>query len=62
MSDGPLDGLDVPLEDAIAAIVGSGYSALVSCVPGRLAYFEDEGPDQKYILERASQDSYAPDP
>jgi hypothetical protein len=26
----------------------------VSCIPGRLAYFEAEGPGQRYVLERAS--------
>jgi len=47
-----LDRLDMPLLKALTEIVGQHYGALVSCIPGRLAYFEGEGPGVRYILER----------
>jgi hypothetical protein len=45
-----LDGQEVDLETALEKIVGSQEGALISCVPGRLGYFEDE--DGRFILER----------
>ena len=45
-----LDGQEVDLETALQEIVGSQEGALISCVPGRLGYFEDE--DERFILER----------
>lgn len=38
------------LEPAIALVYGRGYGVIVSCIPGRLAYFEDE--DGRYFLYR----------
>ena len=35
------EGAMMPLADAIKAVFGSGYGAAVSCLPGRLAYFEN---------------------
>jgi hypothetical protein len=40
----------MPLADALRKIVGNGMGTFLSCVPGRLAYFEDE--DGRWILER----------
>jgi len=37
---------------ALDAIVGAGFGTLVSCVPGRLGYFEGEGQGKRYLLER----------
>jgi hypothetical protein len=51
--DSALDGERMPLLDALAAIVGRGIGAFVSCIPGRLAFYEGEGPGERYILERA---------
>ena len=48
-----LDGQDVPLGSALADIVGQGMGAFVSCIPGKLGYFESEEPGERYILERA---------
>jgi hypothetical protein len=45
-----LDGQEVDLETALEKTVGSQEGTLISCVPGRLGYFEDE--DGRYILER----------
>jgi hypothetical protein len=45
-----LDGREVDLETALEETVGNQEGTLISCVPGRLGYFEDE--DGRYILER----------
>jgi hypothetical protein len=44
-----LDGREI-LSEGLAFIVGRGMGTLLSCIPGELAYFEDE--DQPCILER----------
>lgn len=46
-----LDGREVDLETALKETVGYQMGTLISCVPGRLGYFEDE--EDRYILERA---------
>jgi hypothetical protein len=52
--DPALDGREFPLEEALNAVVGRGMGAFVSCLRGRLAYFEGEEPGERYLLERAS--------
>jgi|ERR1035438_1038048 hypothetical protein len=47
-----LDARALPLVEALDAVVGAGFGTLVSCVPGRLGYFEGEGQGQRYLLER----------
>jgi hypothetical protein len=37
----------VDLDDALAQVIGSGYGTLISCVPGRVAYFEGEEPGDR---------------
>jgi hypothetical protein len=54
--NGEVDGRDLPLADALAEIVGWGASSLLSCLPGRLAYFEGEEPNERYLLERGIVD------
>jgi hypothetical protein len=41
----------VALED----IIGNNDGTFISCIPGRLACFEGEGPNQRYILERGPE-------
>ncbi len=50
--DDELDRKSVLLTQALSTIVGRGIGTFLSCLPGRLAYFEDE--DQRCILERAN--------
>ena len=45
-----LDGREVDLETALKETVGAQMGTLISCVPGKLGYFEDE--DGRCILER----------
>jgi len=53
-SDHELDGRDLPLVEALQQIVGFGEGTLVSCIPGRLGYFEGESPKDRFILKRAA--------
>ena len=48
--DPSLDRKEFPLMDALRQIVGLGMGAVVSCIPGRLAFVETE--DERFILER----------
>jgi len=50
--DDDLDGKEFVLADALKEIVGRGIGTFLSCIPGKLAYFEDE--DCRWILERRS--------
>jgi hypothetical protein len=47
-----LDGKEIDLQTALAETVGRQMGTFISCVPGKLAYFEDE--DGRFILERKS--------
>jgi hypothetical protein len=47
-----LDGRTMSLEAALDAIVGMGMGTLLSCIPGRLGYFEGEIPGRRFLLER----------
>ncbi len=51
-SDRGLDGRDFPLLEALVHVMGSGMGTLVSCVPGRLGYFEGEAPRDRFLLAR----------
>jgi len=48
--DTALDGREMSLLEAIASVLGREIGVFLSCIPGRLAYFEDE--DGRWILER----------
>lgn len=50
ISEGDLDGCEVDLLAALKKVVGYGMGTLISCLPGRLAYFESE--DERYILQK----------
>lgn len=53
MSDNrDIDGREMSLSDALTETLGMDAGTLISCVPGKLAYFELEGFDGRYILER----------
>jgi len=53
MSDNrDLDGREMSLADALNETVGLGAGTFISCLPGKLGYFELEGFDGRYILER----------
>jgi hypothetical protein len=53
MSDNcKIDGQEMSLSRALLETVGMDAGTLISCVAGKLAYFEMEGFDGRYILER----------
>jgi hypothetical protein len=49
--DAELDGKETSLADGLELIVGRGIGTLLSCIPRKLAYFEDE--DNRWLLERS---------
>src|SRR5438552_12294175 len=46
------DGRQMPLAEALEAVVGAGYGTIISCIPGRLGYFEGEMPRDRNLLQR----------
>jgi len=48
--DSDLDGKEIPLLEALKKVIGYQMGTFLSCVPGKLAYFEDE--EDRWILER----------
>jgi hypothetical protein len=51
--DPDLDGRELPLDEALAAIAdaGSRHATFISCVPGKLAYFHGTESGDRYLLE-----------
>ena len=47
-----VDAKEMDLDAALRELVGQGIGALVSCVQGKLAYYEGEEPGERYILKR----------
>lgn len=52
-TDASLDAPEMLLDEALTAIVGNSEGNLISCVPGKLAFFEGEGPEDRCILRVA---------
>lgn len=50
--DPQLDAKKKTLSEALDQIVGFSDGVLISCIPGRLGYYEGEDPGERYILER----------
>jgi hypothetical protein len=48
----PLDAQTLGLEAALAEVVGSNSGTFVSCIPAKLAYFEGEETNERYVLSR----------
>jgi hypothetical protein len=48
-----LDGLWLPMRQAIEEVKQAGFGSVVCCVTGRLAYYRPEEPANGYILETA---------
>ena len=51
-ADPRLDGREMPLAEALEVIVGKGNGAFVSCIPGRLGFYEFEDMKSSYLLSR----------
>lgn len=53
--DEQIDGLYLPLMQALERVVGLGMPSIISCITGKLAYFEGEqeiGVPPRFILKR----------
>lgn len=46
----PLDGREVPLQEALKAICLHGHGSVLSCVPGHLAFYRPEAPGRGVLL------------
>ena len=51
-ANGELDGREMPLGEALEQIIGRGDGAFVSCLPGRLGFYEYEDMKASYLLSR----------
>jgi hypothetical protein len=47
-----LDNKNLNLLDALKEVVGRGIGTIISCIPGKLAYFEGEEMNDRFILFR----------
>ena len=50
-----INGKELPLKEALEHAVGFGFSSIISCIPGELAYFEAEqsfGAPPRYLLKK----------
>ncbi len=47
-----IDGRTLPLKEALDLVVQHGWGTIVSCIPGRLAYYYDELGERRAILKR----------
>ncbi len=52
---GEIDGKIVPLEEALSLVFGWGLGTVLSCIPGKLAYYEGEEANCRYILEKQAK-------
>jgi hypothetical protein len=51
-ADRDIDNRELPLEKALDEAVGMNMGTFISCIPGRLGYFEFEDLGERYILAR----------
>lgn len=51
-SDKRMDGRELPLSDAWSGVVESDFGTFLSCIPGKLGYFEYEDLRSAYLLRR----------
>lgn len=53
--DSALDGTELMLEEALHKVLGRGMGTILSCVPGKLAFFQGEERHSERLLERLSK-------
>ena len=49
-----IDGRTLPLAEAVSLAPLYGWGTIASCIPGRLAYYYDEGGARRMILQRTT--------
>jgi hypothetical protein len=47
-----IDNLELPLKKALEETIGMGMGTFLSCIPGKLAYYEGEDLGERYICEK----------
>ena len=47
-----LDGKELDLTEALDLVVGSTMGTVILCIPSKLAYYEGEDINERYILEK----------
>ena len=47
-----LDGREMPLLEALETVIGMGDGAFISCIPGRLGFYEYADMKSSYLLSR----------
>jgi hypothetical protein len=53
ISDSKMDGKIMPLSDAIHETAMTGSGTIVSCIPGKLAYYYDEFGERRGLLKKS---------
>jgi hypothetical protein len=51
-ADEGLDGQEMPLSNALDTVAASYFGAFISCIPGKLGYFEYEDMKSAYVLKK----------
>lgn len=51
-SNGTIDSCELPIDVALEETIGRGSGTVLSFLPGRLAFFENEDGDMRFILKR----------
>lgn len=56
VSDGDpeIDGQRMLLREAIRRLIDTTFGGLISCIPGRLVYYQGGAGEKSYLLERKS--------
>lgn len=48
-----IDAKTLPLEDALQQVTWHGFGSILSCIPGKLAYYYDEEGGSRALLKKA---------
>lgn len=51
-SNNKFDGQDLALGEALQHTIGKGFGTFLSCISGKLAYYESEEANFRYLLQR----------
>ncbi len=47
-----LNGLHLPLRQAVEKTMGAYFGTVICCIPGKLAYYRPEAPGSGYVFEK----------
>lgn len=53
-ADAELDRTTIELSEAVHRVFALAEGTIISCIPGRLAYYEGEAPKNRFILHRTA--------